>query len=394
MPIDIAQGRPATQSSTCGWSTFPNAELEAAIVNCRMVDPQRFCHTGWEPRPWWQVEFDGCFDLDHVRIHNRVGLEQRLKRFSLLGSLEGEIWRELFRKSDDDEFRVFDARIAEPIPVRWLRLRSDGVGYLHVSGCEAFGKPANPKRAEELRAQDAETAERRRRPPEGKTGHIAIVGGFNVFVDDAYTKVARDNIDGGDYELRERAAVLRQLRPSDRVLELGAGIGAVAMTAAAIVGASQVVTFDANPAMIAAARDNFTRNGLEQIRAEVGALVNRSRFKSGATVRLHVAGDFWGSRLDASRQTGDIVSTIETPVRCLEDEIRRHAANVITCDIEGGETDLFDGADLAAIRLIVMETHYHHAGEAATNAMIRNLILQGFAIDLEESVQQVVILRR
>jgi hypothetical protein len=124
---------------------FADAEREAAIVNRDAVDPQRFCHTGWDLRPWWQVEFDGVYDIEHVRIHNRVGFEQRLKRFSLLASFDGELWRELFRKSDDSEFRVFDARIGVPKPARWLRLRADGVGYLHVSGCQVLGKPANPK---------------------------------------------------------------------------------------------------------------------------------------------------------------------------------------------------------------------------------------------------------
>jgi FkbM family methyltransferase len=262
-----------------------------------------------------------------------------------------------------------------------------------VSGCQVFGKPANPKWVEEARDLDTEAA-KRRLPPQGKTGHVSLVGDFLVFVDDAYGPFARDGLSRGVHENRERVAVLQHLRSTDRVLELGAAVGVVTMTAAAIVGASAVVAFDANPAMVSAARDNFARNGLEQIRTEFAALANRSRFQPGATARLHVGREFWSSRLEAGPQQDDLVSTVEAPIRCLEDEIHRHQANVIVCDIEGGEVALFDGADLAGIRLVVMETHYFHAGVAATDAMIRDFILQGFSIDLDDSAQQVVILRR
>ncbi|THD45382.1 MAG: FkbM family methyltransferase [Bradyrhizobium sp.] len=392
--IDIARGRPATQSSVCDWSTFPEPEREAAIVNGATADPDRFCHTGWEPWPWWQVEFDGAYDLHHVRVRNRRGVEQRLKRFSLLGSLDGEIWRELHRKSDGAEFHVYDAAIVDARPARWLRLRLDGVEFLHISQCEVFGERSDAKRAGELLAEDAQLAKRRRAPPAGKSGHVVKIAGFNIFVDDAYGRAARESLNGGDYEARERNAVLRQLRPTDRVLELGTAVGVMAMTAASVVGEDRVATFDADPAMVAAARDNFARNGFGRIRAELGVLANRSRFQPGVSARFHVARDFWGSSLTMGAYGDEVVATIETPTRCLEDELRRHDANVIICDIEGGEVALFDGADLAVIRLIVMETHYGRMGEAATDAMVRSLILQGFSLDLAESGQQVVILRR
>ena len=67
---------------------------------------------------------------------------------------------------------------------------------------------------------------------------------------------------------------------------------------------------------------------------------------------------------------------------------------MIICDIEGGEIELFNGADLASIRLIIMETHYGFVGDAVTDAMIRNFILQGFSLHLGETQQQVVVLRR
>jgi hypothetical protein len=86
--------------------------------------------------------------------------------------------------------------------------------------------------------------------------------------------------------------------------------------------------------------------------------------------------------------------TVRIPVFCLELEIAAHKANVLICDIEGGEVELLADADLTGIRLIIMETHYWAAGEAATDAMIRNLILQGFSFHLGVSGHHVSVLRR
>jgi hypothetical protein len=81
-------------------------------------------------------------------------------------------------------------------------------------------------------------------------------------------------------------------------------------------------------------------------------------------------------------------------VRSLEQEIAAHQANVLICDIEGGEVVLLTGADLSGIRMIIMETHRWAVGEALTDAMIRDLILQGFAVDLSASAGEILLFRR
>jgi len=47
----------------------------------------------------------------------------------------------------------------------------------------------------------------------------------------------------------------------------------------------------------------------------------------------------------------DDVVFARVPVFCLEDEIEAHRANVLICDIEGGEVDLRMQSDLAGIHL-------------------------------------------
>jgi FkbM family methyltransferase len=255
------------------------------------------------------------------------------------------------------------------------------------------GAPSNPEEARELQTRES-AAQRRRAAPEGKTGHIAVIGGFDVFVDDGFSERIRRSLDSGRYEGREREIVAKLLKPTDRVLEAGTALGVVSMTAASIIGENSVVTYEANPAMVEAADDNFQRNGFERLRVNLGVLSNRTRFSDGKKVPFYVFRDFWASRLDARSEDDHVVATVEAPTACLEDEIRKHKANVIVCDIEGGEIELFDGADLAGIRLIIVEKHHGFVGEAATDAMISNFISQGFSLHPEGAPQHVVMERR
>ena len=135
------------------------------------------------------------------------------------------------------------------------------------------------------------------------------------------------------------------------------------------------------------------RNGLGGIQGKVGLLANKRNFPKDTHADFHVSKEFWASRLGAGGQP-DIVETVSIPWRCLEDEITSFGANVIICDIEGGEVDLLAQADLSGVRLIILETHYWARGEKETDAMMRALILNGFSIHLENSGQGVSVLRR
>jgi FkbM family methyltransferase len=230
---------------------------------------------------------------------------------------------------------------------------------------------------------------------ERRKGHLARIDGFSVFVDeDRYVSDIQIAIDQGYYENRERDLIRTFLRPSDRVLEMGAGIGVAAMTAASIVGENNIITFDANPEILSDARDNFRRNGFFNLEARAGLLRNRRLFTPNASANFYIDNAFWVSRLDASATTPGIVKVVCAPVYCLEDEIAAVRANVLLCDIEGGEVDLLSDADLSGVRLMIVETHHWIAGEAATDAMARKIIMQGFSIDIDKSGDHVDVFRR
>ncbi len=383
-PRNLALRRPALQSSISRWSTDPSPAVDAAVAVSGVPGSALCCHTAEEFFPWWQVDLGASALLRRIEIENRRDEPRRLRRFTLLGSLDGRAWRPLRRVCAAAAER-YAVEFDPPRLARFLRLRLDGHEFLHFRQCRVWGEVGDdPVERAAYAAAAAASA-----TPEGRRGEMARVGGFDVFVDDAYASVIRDQLYSGGYEARERLAVCRLLRPRDRVIEAGTAIGLVAMTAAAIVGPENIVTYDANPAMVADAAANFARNGMA-IEAHAGALVARRHYVEGVRLAFQISPEFWASRVVEAGAPG----AIQIPTSCFEAERERHQANVLICDIEGGEVALLANADLGAIRLLILETHVWAAGEASTNALIRKLVLDGFNLDFDATHGAVVALRR
>ncbi len=407
--IDIAQGKPALQSSVSPALPGGDPATDAAIATA--APGGLFCQTDHEAAPWWQVDLVQPSAIDEIRLLNRREFAEGLRRFSLLASLTGEAgsWvlihakhsAAVFGEGDDIPYVV---RPAFRCVARFLRLRRETPGVLHFRQCQVFGQAlagedvatAWATMLEQQAALAARQAAAARRLAEGRQGHAASIGGHLVFIDTAaYSAPLQQALTEGYYEARELNVLQVALRPDDRVLEVGTAIGTMAMAAAAVVGAAAVRSFDANPAMVADAQRNFEANGLHGIGAAVGVLRNRGRWVAAeTTVDFFVSRDFWYSRLFAAATDADIIRVEQVPLRCLEDEIAAHAATVLVCDIEGGEADLLMGADLAGLRLIIMETHYWAGGRGRIDAMVKYLQDQGFSLNLELTAAHILVLDR
>src|SRR5579862_3589983 len=399
--LNLALNKPALQSSTSQWSRSRMAEEDARQANNGSISGGLGFHTEKEQDPWWHVDLQGLFFIRKILIFNRQEQASRLSHFSILGSLDGHQWDRLFRKIDSTVFgntvnQPYVIALAGDQAARFVRVRLDGNDYLHFDECQVFGDPVDAISLRQVLEQRLLSERERLSLPEGRTGHMTDVGGFTVFVDtERYAPTIVHSLDGGHYEGRERQLVTDLIQPTDRVLEVGTALGVVSMTAASIIGANNVLTFEANPDIVEDARQNFRRNGLSNIKSRVGILKPRNMIaRPGETINFYVDQAFWASRLGASPTTPGIVKTIQVPVICLEDEISSHSANVLICDIEGGEIELLTQANLTGIRLILMETHYWAAGETTTDNMIRKLILEGFSIHLGHSGHHVIVLRR
>jgi FkbM family methyltransferase len=217
------------------------------------------------------------------------------------------------------------------------------------------------------------------------------LSGSYVFVKDGiYSQKIVDVLRSGHYESRERQLVEQILLPKDRVIEIGSAIGSVSMAAARIVGPNSILCFEANKKLIEDATDNFALNNLP-IKIVNAILKNRICWSGiGSSVPFYIHNEFWESSLVKSSGT---IDTVAVDSLCLEQQIHTFSANVLVCDIEGGEVELLELADLTGIDKILIEIHYW-AGRESSNRLIRKLIFDGFSIDFSLTAGQVVVLHR
>lgn len=162
----------------------------------------------------------------------------------------------------------------------------------------------------------------------------------------------------GNYEAYEINALSTLLRPGDRLLEVGSGLGLTACYAAKrIRPGGRVISFDANPSIVERAQKHQRMNRLTNIAFRCGVLQERA-----GEVPFHVALDFWESSLDPKPGT----QVITTPAHSVASILRELEPTIAMVDIEGGEYQLLSltewGACSSLRRLIV---EFHPVADAA-----------------------------
>ncbi|MDO5647482.1 FkbM family methyltransferase [Paracoccus sp. (in: a-proteobacteria)] len=175
------------------------------------------------------------------------------------------------------------------------------------------------------------------------------------------------------YEAGEIALLRRVLRSGDRVLELGAGLGLCSAIAALTPDVAHVTTVEANPDLLPLIRETHRLNGVSD---RVDLRHGLAAAQTGPAQPFYLRADFWASSGEPESRPFDRVEQV--PVLGLNDLLAQTQANVLICDIEGAERDLFTGADLSGLRHIVLELHprvYGPQGAAALNMVLES---QGF----------------
>lgn len=189
------------------------------------------------------------------------------------------------------------------------------------------------------------------------------------------TDGVRDALLKGTYEKPEVEMIKRRIEPSDRVLEIGTGIGATALVISDIVGVERLWSFEADPRTLELARRNFQLNG-KKIASEHAALWS-------GTDRPEIIEFSSNENLSSSsliRRSGT-QTIVNTPTRDLDKTLKQHCASAIVLDIEGGEIELLGkNSELAGVRKILMETHVRIVGTDANNRMMNRLLDLDFHI--------------
>ncbi|MFN3578557.1 MAG: FkbM family methyltransferase [Tabrizicola sp.] len=180
----------------------------------------------------------------------------------------------------------------------------------------------------------------------------------------------------GRYENHEADALLTHLRPGDRLLDLGAGLGFLCSLAAGVLGDAAVAGVEAGPETVKLARRNLAANGFPGVRVLKGAVVGTG----GGEVEFGQRPAFWASALRGPEGWPENARVIRVPARPIGRLLARFAPTVISCDIEGGELDVLT-RPLPGVRLVVVETHPQVYGLAGVQRIAGALSAQGFAAE-------------
>lgn len=173
------------------------------------------------------------------------------------------------------------------------------------------------------------------------------------------------------YEGGECAALRRILRPGDRVLELGAGVGLLSAVSGGVAGVESVTAIEANPDLIPIIRETHRLNGVTKVDLRNGVIAP----EDGPEIDFYLRADFWASSMEpASRAFTRAVKLPRFGLKQLMLDLR---PTVIVCDIEGGEMGLFDGADLSSVRAMVVEFHPKVYGDDGVTRIMAMLATKG-----------------
>lgn len=180
-----------------------------------------------------------------------------------------------------------------------------------------------------------------------------------------------------EYEGHEAHAALQRVKPGMRVLEVGAGLGYVTSICARLAGAENVVSIEANPQMVAAARATLDHNGLQAAALEHAAVVGNGHQE--ATVNFRAGGLFWGgATLPAGVEKEDMIAVPALRIRPLLMEVR---PRFVMLDVEGAEADLFKKPWPRFVKFVVLELHPKKYADSVIKEIVDCMSQTGLTYD-------------
>lgn len=183
----------------------------------------------------------------------------------------------------------------------------------------------------------------------------------------------------GRYEVAELRLATRSLRPGERVLDIGAGIGFLSTRLAQHDDVAAVLSVEANPALIDVIADTAARNGVADKAQCLHGILSGTPDQPEAD--FFIRKNFWASSLSGEGKA--YVDQVKVPVHDLNTVIADFQPTLLICDIEGGEADLFAAMTPGTIDRIVVETHPGIYGAAGLAHVFRALLDRDFVLDIK-----------
>ena len=190
------------------------------------------------------------------------------------------------------------------------------------------------------------------------------------------------------YEVPEITALTAMLRPGDKVLEIGAGMGVVSGLAARAMPDVVIESYEGNPNLIAAIRELHALNGIGNVTLHNRILVPGA---ADGDREFHLHWSFAESSLVA---TGETRNSVRVPTESLPEKLASFAPDLLVVDIEGGEDELLPEVDLSGVRGLILELHPKVNAPDTAKRIEDNCLKAGLKLRQDLSSAQVVAYER
>ncbi len=201
---------------------------------------------------------------------------------------------------------------------------------------------------------------------------VKLISGIKIPLKHGWAFVVKDHIIRGDYETEEFKIISSTLELSDRVLEIGTGLGYLSIYCSSIVGENNVTTFEANPYLSEYHQKIFTKNKVwPNVRYYAAGKVD------GELVLYIDQKQFWASSLYPIK-TKNLI-TVKVPVTGMNTLIDTIHPTYLIVDVEGYEHELIQAIhSFSSLKKIQIEIHPHLISQSQINEIIDLLKLNQF----------------
>lgn len=201
----------------------------------------------------------------------------------------------------------------------------------------------------------------------------AVVEGIRLPLDrNVLSRRMRRRLAGAKYESNEIRATSAVVKPGDKVLELGAGLGFVSSYLRKHTAAGPIICIEANPDLIPYIQQVHRLNAVSDTQVIHGIALPSDEAHN---LPFYCRTDFWASSLDPEPAYERVVSVAGIPLQTL---ISEHRPALMVMDIEGGERDLLGVETLDGVRTIVLEVHPKAYGASGLDTVRRHLARLSF----------------
>lgn len=219
----------------------------------------------------------------------------------------------------------------------------------------------------------------------GTGAKTVTISGVRLHLDHpALSPRMKFNLRLGHYEAHEQVLLRTCLMPTDRVLEVGAGVGFLSNLAAQTVPSDQITAVEANPDLIDLIEKNKSLNDTSF------RVINAVLGQGDGTRDFYVTENFWASGL-APIEGAKKISVPQIDFSALLGDVD---PTVLVIDIEGGEADLLSDIALPNVTTAIVELHPAVLSPKAISGIFQNLAAHGLYPDLQRSAGAVFVFAR